>query len=53
MLMTAEGLLRRNPHPTEDEVRKAITGNLCRCTGYIRIVNAIMEVADGDLLSPK
>jgi carbon-monoxide dehydrogenase small subunit len=53
MLMTAEGLLRRNPHPTEDEVRKAITGNLCRCTGYIRIVDAILEVADGDLLSPK
>jgi carbon-monoxide dehydrogenase small subunit len=53
MLMTAEGLLRRNPHPTEDEVREAITGNLCRCTGYIRIVDAIMDVADGDLLSPK
>jgi carbon-monoxide dehydrogenase small subunit len=45
MLMVAKGLLEKNPHPTEDDVREAITGNLCRCTGYIRIVDAIMDVA--------
>lgn len=46
MLMTAKGLLDHNPHPTEDEVREAITGNLCRCTGYIRIVDAILDAAE-------
>jgi carbon-monoxide dehydrogenase small subunit len=47
MLMSAKGLLQENPHPTEDEVREAISGNLCRCTGYVRIVEAIMDVASG------
>ena len=46
MLMTAKGYLARNPHPTEKEVREALVGNLCRCTGYVRIVNAILEVAE-------
>lgn len=45
MLMVAKGLLDKNPDPNEDEVREAITGNLCRCTGYVRIVDAIMDVA--------
>jgi len=45
MLMTAKGLLLRNPHPSEDDVREAITGNLCRCTGYVRIVDAILDAA--------
>lgn len=45
MLMTAKGLLDENPYPTEAEVRKAIAGNLCRCTGYVRIVQAIKKVA--------
>jgi aerobic carbon-monoxide dehydrogenase small subunit len=45
MLMVSKGLLDKNPNPTEDEAREAITGNLCRCTGYIRIVDAILDVA--------
>ena len=45
MIMTAKDLLRKNPHPTEEEVKIAITGNLCRCTGYIRIVDAILSAA--------
>jgi len=45
MLMSATALLRDNPHPSEDEIRKAIQGNLCRCTGYVNIVEAIKAVA--------
>lgn len=45
MVMSAKGLLLRNPSPTRDEVVEAISGNLCRCTGYARIVDAIMQVA--------
>ena len=41
MLMSAKALLDRNPHPSEEEIRLAISGNLCRCTGYIKIVEAI------------
>ena len=40
-LMSAYALLQKNPHPTRDEIREAIAGNLCRCTGYIPIINAI------------
>ena len=39
--MSAYALLTKNPHPTREEIRKAVSGNLCRCTGYIPIVNAI------------
>ncbi len=46
MIMTAKALLDRNPNPTEDEIREAISGNLCRCTGYVRIVEAIRYAAD-------
>ena len=42
-LLTAYALLKTNPNPTEEEVRKAIEGNLCRCTGYKKIVEAILE----------
>ena len=45
MLMSATALLRANPSPTEDEVRKAIQGNICRCTGYVNIVEAIKATA--------
>ena len=45
MLMSATALLREKPHPTEDEIRKAIQGNLCRCTGYVNIVEAIRAVS--------
>ena len=45
MLMTSTELLRRTPHPTEAEIREAISGNLCRCTGYQKIVEAIQAAA--------
>ena len=44
MIMSAKALLDRNPNPTEDEIKEGISGNLCRCTGYITIIEAI-EVA--------
>ena len=45
MLMSATALLRENPSPSEDEIRKAIHGNICRCTGYVNIVEAIKSAA--------
>lgn len=42
-IMTAYALLRKNPHPTREEIREAVAGNICRCTGYIPIVNAIEQ----------
>ena len=47
VLISAHALLERNPHPTDDEVREALVGNLCRCTGYLRIVQAVQAVAIG------
>lgn len=46
MIMTAATLLKRNPNPTETEVREALEGNLCRCTGYQHIINAVMYAAN-------
>ena len=46
MILSGRALLNRNAHPTEQEVRKAISGNLCRCTGYVKIVEAIMAAAE-------
>lgn len=43
MLISARALLNRNPHPTEDQIKEALLGNLCRCTGYTRIVQAVQE----------
>ncbi len=48
MILVAKDLLRRNPHPSEDEIREAIRGNICRCTGYTSIVRAIMDAANMD-----
>ena len=45
MMMTGYALLERNPRPTEPEIRQAISGNLCRCTGYVNIVKAIQYAA--------
>jgi aerobic carbon-monoxide dehydrogenase small subunit len=45
MMMTATAFLREHPHPTEDEIRVAISGNLCRCTGYMNIVKSIQFAA--------
>lgn len=47
MLISATALLERNPRPTDGEVKQAIVGNLCRCTGYVRIVDAIQAAAKG------
>jgi len=46
MLMSAKALLMKNPHPTDEEIRTAIAGNLCRCAGYAKIVAAIKAAAD-------
>ena len=45
MVLTAHSLLIRNNHPTRDEVRRALAGNLCRCTGYQQIIDAVMKAA--------
>ena len=45
VLITARALLDRNPRPSEDEIREALVGNLCRCTGYVRIIQGIQEAA--------
>jgi len=45
MLMTSYWLLQRKPNPTEEEIREAISGNLCRCTGYVKIVEAVQYAA--------
>ena len=45
MLASAHALLKRNPHPSEQEIREALVGNLCRCTGYLRIVQAVQSAA--------
>ena len=46
MLMSAVALLRKNPRPTEEEIKKGISGNLCRCTGYVKIIKSIAAVRD-------
>jgi aerobic carbon-monoxide dehydrogenase small subunit len=46
MLMSATALLRENAHPSEEEIRRAIQGNICRCTGYLNIVEAIKAAAE-------
>src|SRR5690606_5007905 len=45
-LMTVEAFLRENPDPTDDEIRDAIAGNLCRCTGYVNIIKAVRLAAE-------
>ncbi len=45
MVVSAEALLQRNPSPTEAEIREALSGNLCRCTGYNKIVEAVLDAA--------
>lgn len=47
MVMTSHALLKRNPNPTEAEIRKALAGNLCMCTGYVQIVDAVKEAVKG------
>jgi 4-hydroxybenzoyl-CoA reductase subunit gamma len=45
MIMAAEALLRRNPTPTDSEIRAALSGNLCRCTGYVKIIESVQAAA--------
>jgi carbon-monoxide dehydrogenase small subunit len=47
-ILSAKALLDVNPHPTRDEIKEAIAGNLCRCTGYVKIIEAIEAVAKAD-----
>ena len=47
MLMSATALLRSNPHPSEDEIKKGLQGNICRCTGYWNIVEAVVAAGKG------
>ena len=46
ILISARALLDRNPHPSDYEIRDALIGNLCRCTGYLRIIDAVKQAAD-------
>jgi carbon-monoxide dehydrogenase small subunit len=46
MILTAKAFLDEHPHPTEEEVKKSISGNICRCTGYVKIVEAILSVGE-------
>ena len=48
MIMMAKALLGENPNPTRDEVREALAGNLCRCSGYTKIIDAVMAVRGAD-----
>lgn len=48
MIMAAEGLLRRQPAPSDEEIRAALAGNLCRCTGYVKIIESVRAAADAD-----
>jgi len=52
MVMASLGLLQRNPHPTEQEVREGLEGNFCRCTGYHNIVRAVLAAAEAGIDSP-
>lgn len=51
MILNTYALLRSNPHPSEEEVRIALSGNLCRCTGYNAIIKAVLDIAEngGDI----
>ena len=46
MIMAAEALLRTNPNPSEDEIKEALGGNLCRCTGYVKIIRSVQAAAE-------
>jgi carbon-monoxide dehydrogenase small subunit len=50
VLISSRALLDRNPNPTEDEIREALVGNLCRCTGYVRIIEGVKAAAKVQLL---
>jgi 4-hydroxybenzoyl-CoA reductase subunit gamma len=47
MVMASEALLRREPKPSEAQIREALAGNLCRCTGYVKIIESVQAAAEG------
>ncbi len=49
IILTAKALLDENPHPSRDEIRAALAGNLCRCTGYVKILDAVEQVVRGEV----
>ena len=55
-IMASAGLLRRNPKPSEDEIREALGSNICRCTGYVKIIEAVQHASEllaaGEVVSP-
>ena len=48
MIMAAEGLLRRNAQPTEGDIREALSGNICRCTGYVKIIESVRAASQNE-----
>jgi len=52
MVMAAEALLRRESQPSESQIRAALSGNLCRCTGYVKIVESVQAAAAGEAAAP-
>jgi carbon-monoxide dehydrogenase small subunit len=52
MILSARALLEANPHPTEAEIRRALSGNICRCTGYARIIEAVQVAARRMMQTP-
>jgi carbon-monoxide dehydrogenase small subunit len=46
MILSAKALLMKNPHPTREEIKRALSGNLCRCTGYAKIIQAVEMAID-------
>ena len=52
MMLTSVAFLKKNPHPSEGEIREALSGNLCRCTGYQNIVKAVQQAANAEELVP-
>ena len=46
MIMAAEALLRRTPNPSDEDIRTALSGNLCRCTGYVKIIESVHAAAE-------
>ena len=53
MMLVGTALLAENPHPTDEEIRWAISGNICRCTGYMNIVKAILHAAEATTAAAK
>ncbi len=46
-IMASEGLLRKNPNPSDDEIREGLSGNICRCTGYVKIIESVRYAVEG------